>query len=134
MADIRVKRISPFYHAEFLPRVFHEMCQHRRAEGEFPIGKSLSWQGFQMLASQADLASVCVQALDFREPNIRPDRRRFAAFRLSLGTRLLERDLPFTRKQLCILGESLIVQLKLENDAFPIERISALLRDRTKAV
>lgn len=134
MAEIRVRPVSAFYRSDFLARVFHEMCQHKKDNDRFPIGKSLSWQGFQIAASKADLATVCVQALDFREPNIRPDRQRFAAFRLSLGTRMLDMELPFTTKQLRVMGESLIMALKTNVEAFPVERVGALLQERTDAL
>ena len=133
MADIRVRSINPFHRRDFLSRVFQEMCEGGLPDGTFPIGKSLSWQGFRAAASRADLAAVCVQALDFREPHTRPDRKLYAAFRLSLGTALLDKDLPFTRPQLCVLGEALIMQIRAENDAFPVERLTRIIRRRARA-
>lgn len=134
MADIRVRPVHPFYRRDFLARVFHEMCQHKKADDRFPIGKSLSWQGFQLAACKADMASVCVQALDFREPNIRPDRQRFTAFRLSLGARMLEMDLPYTKTQLRVMGESLIMALKTDVAGFPVDQVGALLKARTASL
>jgi hypothetical protein len=136
MATIRVRSINPFHREDFLSRVFSEMCAASPAkdglpDGKFPIGKSLSWRGFNITASKADLAEVCTNALDFREPSIRPDRRTFANFRMSLGTHLLSLDLPFTRRQLRILGESVVMQLKACNDDFPVEQIGDILKARS---
>ena len=133
MAEIRVRSINPFHRTDFLSRVFSEMCKGGLPNGTFPIGRSLSWQGFRAAASREDLAAVCVQALDFREPYTRPDRKLYAAFRLSLGTVLLEKDLPFTRPQLCVLGDALVMQLRAGNDAFPTEQLSRIIRKRAKA-
>ena len=91
MAEIRVRSINPFHRTDFLSRVFREMSEGGLPDGRFPIGRSLSWQGFRAAASRADLAAVCVQALDFRDGHTRPDRKLYAAFRMSLGTVLLER-------------------------------------------
>ncbi|GLQ21903.1 hypothetical protein ACFFUB_08730 [Algimonas porphyrae] len=134
MAEAETRTQEPYARREFLPRVFDEMVEHANKAGTFRIGKSLSWQGFQLMASAADLAELAVQALDFREPHIRPDRRDYAAFRLSLGSRLLQRDLPFTRKQLCILGDSLVMALRTELHAFPVDQVGALLRKRVEAL
>ena len=132
MADIRVRSINPFHRTDFLWRVFGEMCEGGLPEGRFPIGRSLSWQGFRACASAEDLATICVRALDFREPDTRPDRRLYRAFRLSLGTMLLERDLPFTRPQLCLLGDALVMQLRMGNEAFPSERLARIIRRRAR--
>ncbi|WP_298913451.1 hypothetical protein [uncultured Algimonas sp.] len=134
MAIIRVRSINPFHREDFLSRVYREMREFGPLLRGFPIGRSLSWHGFQIAATKADLAEICTLALDFREPHMRPDRKRFAAFRLSLGARLLERDLPFTRKQLCVLGDSLIMQLRTGNDAFPVERVSEIIKVRVEAL
>ncbi|MEM9599680.1 MAG: hypothetical protein AAF926_01535 [Pseudomonadota bacterium] len=69
-----------------------------------------------------------------RDPYTRPDRRAYAAFRLSLGSRLLQRELPFSRRQLCILGESLVMALKTELDGFPVESVGDLLSARVAAL
>ena len=134
MAEIRVRSINPFHRQDFLSRVFREMCEGGLPDGKFPIGRSLSWKAFRIAATKADLAAICTHALDFREPSIRPDRKLFAAFRLSLGSYLLEQDLPFSRPQLCVLGDSVIMQLRLGNDRFPVERLSEIIAARANAV
>lgn len=133
MAKTRVRSINPFHREDFLARIFHEMCEKELPHLRFPIGRSLSWTGFKIAATKADYAAVCVNALDFREPHIRPDRKLFTAFRLSLGTSLLQRNLPFNRPQLGILAESSVVQLKACNDAYPAERVSEILKAHTKS-
>ncbi|MEM7728906.1 MAG: hypothetical protein AAF311_06480 [Pseudomonadota bacterium] len=132
MAIIRVRSISPFHREDFLARVFKEIGGKSSPEGKFQIGKSLSWRGFNVAASREDLAAICTNALDFREPGSRPDRKAFTAFRLSLGTHLLGMDLPFTRSQLRVLGESVVMQLKACNDDFPADRIGKILKERSE--
>ena len=133
MAEIRVRSINPFHRTDFLGRVFSEMCEGGLPHGSFPIGRSLSWQGFRAAASREDLAAICVQALDMREPHTRPDRKLYAAFRMSLGTVLLEKDLPFTRPQLCVLGDALVMQIRTGNDCYPVELLSRIIRRRAEA-
>ncbi|MGB3456917.1 MAG: hypothetical protein WBG08_03095 [Litorimonas sp.] len=132
MATIRVRSINPFHREDFLARVFREMNEHPTPDGKFLIGKSLSWRGFNIAATKADLAEICTNALDFREPHIRPDRRAFANFRMSLGAHLLQMELPFTRQQLRVLGESVIMQLKACNDDFPADAVGRVLKDRSE--
>ena len=133
MSEIRVRSISPFHHRKFLRRVFDEMCEQPLPDGEFPIGRSLSWRGFRALASREDLARICTNALDRREPHVRPDRRLYASFRLSLGIHLLDSDLPFTGPQLEILRQSAQMQRRMCHLGYPVERIEDLIQQRETA-
>ena len=130
MTEIRVVPVKTHFNRGFLSRVFEEMCETALPDGEFPVGRSLSWRAFRLMATDRDLARVCTTALDRREPAVRPDRYLFASFQMSLGIHLLQSDLPFTRPQLAVLRDSADMMRRVGHQCYPVEMIEDLLERR----